>query len=175
MGDLGPPGRVALGEPVDHHPGVTAADLRQQALIAGDVDQAGVPAVHPDPAPGVGVGLPFRLAAAGLVDAQHPHRVRFGVEHRIGHRDDVVVDGVPAAVVVGGDSGHRAVLVEDLSGHRRLGPRSHPRPCRHPGTASVNTLRSQAALGHNHFRLRHRNSGRSGPTCTSRGRVTTHP
>ncbi len=28
---------------------------------------------------------------------------------------------------------------------------------------------------HNHFRFRHTNSGRSGPTCTSRGLVVTQP
>ena len=33
-----------------------------------------------------------------------------------------------------------------------------------PGTDSVNTLRSQTLLGHNHFRLRQRSTGRSDPT-----------
>ena len=44
-----------------------------------------------------------------------------------------------------------------------------------PGTASVNTVRLHTALGHNHFRFRHRSIGRSGPTCTSRGEVATQP
>jgi len=44
-----------------------------------------------------------------------------------------------------------------------------------PGTDSVNTFRSHTVLGHNHFRLRHRSFGRSGPTCTSRGPVATQP
>ena len=44
-----------------------------------------------------------------------------------------------------------------------------------PGTDSVNTVRPHTVLGHNHFRFRHRSTGRSGPTWTSRGPVRTQP
>ncbi len=43
------------------------------------------------------------------------------------------------------------------------------------GTDSVNCLRSQEPLRHNHFCLHHSRFGKSGPTFTSFGRVTTHP
>ena len=104
-----------------------------------------------------------------------PPPVRIFVEDGVGDSGQVVVHGVPAAAVVGGDRDHRAVLVEDLGGHHRLGPRCDPGSAGTPGTASVKTLRSQTALGHSHFRFRHCRRGRSGPTCTSRGPVWTQP
>ena len=133
MGHLGPPGWLALGEPVGHRPAVPPVDLGQQPLDSGDVDQAGVPAIDPDPFPGGRVGLPLGFAPAGLVNAEHRHRRRFGVEHRIRGDHHLVARCVPAAAVVGGDRGHRAVFVEDLGGHHRLGPRGDPGPRRHPG------------------------------------------
>ncbi len=43
------------------------------------------------------------------------------------------------------------------------------------GTDSVNDLRSQRMLAHNHFRFRHTIRGMSGPILISRGRVLTQP
>src|SRR6195952_3254989 len=43
------------------------------------------------------------------------------------------------------------------------------------GTDSVNCFRSQEVLRHNHFCLHHNRFGKSGPTFTSLGRVTTQP
>jgi len=43
------------------------------------------------------------------------------------------------------------------------------------GTDSVNCLRGQDVLRHNHFCLHHSRFGKSGPTFTSFGRVTTQP
>lgn len=63
-------------------------------MLAGDVDQAGVPAVHPHPPPEDRVVLPFGLAAAGLVDAQHPHRRQLGRQGLISDGDDVIAGGV---------------------------------------------------------------------------------
>jgi len=133
MGDRSSPCGIAMCEPVDHHGGVSAVDLPEQSLVAGDVDQAGVPAIHPHPPPGVGVGFPLGFAAAGLVDAEHRHRGRLSLQGRIGGGDDLIVHGVPTAPIVTGHRDHRAGLVEDLNGHHRLRPRGDPRPSRHPG------------------------------------------
>ncbi len=47
--------------PVDDGRGLAAVDLRQQPLIARDVDHAGVEPVHPRPHPGDRVGFPLAL------------------------------------------------------------------------------------------------------------------
>jgi len=89
MGDPGPPRLPALIQPLGDDLRGAAVDLRQQPLGAGDVDQAGVEAVAQLRLPVSGAGFPLRFAPAGLVDAQHPHLVRFGGQHRIrGHHDE---------------------------------------------------------------------------------------
>ena len=133
VGDLRGPAGFTLVEPVDHRRGAAAVDLGEQPLVAGDVDQAGVPAVHPPPPTGVGVGLPFGLTAAGLVDARHRNRGRLVLRGHIGDDDDLIVHGMSPAPVVGGHRDHRVVLVEDLSGHHRLGPGRDTRPRRDAG------------------------------------------
>ena len=70
--------RAALLEP-GHHAGAGAA-LRpaEQALIAGQVDEAGVVGIDACPGPGEQVRDPACPPAAGLIDAQHRGRLRLG-------------------------------------------------------------------------------------------------
>ena len=62
---------AALGQPVDHCGAGAALALPQQALIAGQIDEPGVPWVDPHPPAGVGALLPAGFSASGLIDAEH--------------------------------------------------------------------------------------------------------
>src|SRR4029453_10489715 len=68
--------RGALGEPVDDGGAGGAFALPEQALVAGQVDESGVPWVDPHPPPGRLAAFPAGLAAAGLVDAEYRGGVR---------------------------------------------------------------------------------------------------
>jgi hypothetical protein len=54
----------------------TALDLAEQALITGEINEAGVPRVGPHPPARLDAKRPPGPSAAGLVDAQHPDRLR---------------------------------------------------------------------------------------------------
>lgn len=79
------PGLVAVGQPGDDRLGGAAFDLPEQALLAGQVDEADVPTVHGGlPDPGGLVGDPSRPASADLVDTERLHRLGLGRQHRPG-------------------------------------------------------------------------------------------
>ncbi len=88
-GDPGPPRLPALIQPLGDDLRGAAVDLRQQPLV---------PVMSTRPVskrsaqlrlPVSGAGFPLPFAPASLVDAQHPHLVRFGGQHRIrGHHDE---------------------------------------------------------------------------------------
>jgi hypothetical protein len=103
---------TAFPQPLDHRGAGAALALPQQALIAGQVDESGVPRVDPHPPPACRASLPAGLAAAGLVDAEHPHRLGFG-QQRLGVGDERSVRGRPRHPVSVGDLGHRAGRVAD--------------------------------------------------------------
>jgi hypothetical protein len=88
--DASPERLGAGGEPGLHRGAGPAVDLPQQGLVAGDVNEPGLPrisALPPDPTVVVqAVGQPPRPPEPGLVHAQHTHRfglgqLRPGVDH----------------------------------------------------------------------------------------------
>ena len=91
-----PPGRTSLVQPVGRIAGGAAFDLPEQALLAVDVDEPGVPAVGQlHIFTSVGVGGEPRAAATSLVDAQYPHRRQRLLQHRIGLRGERLMDRRP--------------------------------------------------------------------------------
>ena len=90
-------------EPVDDGGAGAALALAEQALVAGQVDEPGVPRVDPHPPPGLAAVLPPGLSAAGLVDAEHPGRCRLG-QQRVGVRDERAVRGRPRHAVAAATS-----------------------------------------------------------------------
>lgn len=64
------------GEPADDNGAGAAQHLAEQPPGAVEVDEAGMPSIHQHPLAGGRVLFPARLAAAGLIDAEHPHRRR---------------------------------------------------------------------------------------------------
>ena len=99
-------------QPVDHGGAGAALALPQQALIAGQVDEPGVPRVDPHPPPRLSALLPAGLAAAGLIDAEHPDRIRFG-QLCLGVGDKGAVRGRPRHPMRVGDLGHRTGRIAD--------------------------------------------------------------
>lgn len=96
--DRAAPVLVAVGQPVDDRLGGAAFDLPEQALLAGQVDEADAPTVHGGlPDSGDLVGDPSRPASVDLVDTEHLHRLGLGRQHRLG------VTGEGASI--GGDRG----------------------------------------------------------------------
>src|ERR1700733_5324600 len=73
---------------------VPALALAEQALIAGQAGEAGVPGVDPPPAAGLGAAHPPGLTPAGLVNAQHPGGFRL-TQQLLGVGDEGAVRGPP--------------------------------------------------------------------------------
>ena len=86
-GDLDPvpPSRAGLPHPVRRVIDGASLDLPQQALIPGQVDEAGMPPVREKHIlPAVLIGPPAGPAAAVLIDPQIRHRRHRRDQHRIG-------------------------------------------------------------------------------------------
>jgi len=101
--------------------------------------------------------------------SSNPSRVRFSgplVPYAVGLRQELV----PQAADTSATERHP---VQGRGGHLLLGADvARGGIC---GTDSVNCSRGQKVLRHSHFCLHHSRFGKSGPTFTSFGRVTTHP
>jgi len=122
VGDPGPEGLTLAVQPLADRRTGAPFDLSEQALITGEIDEAGVPGVGAHPAATDLVAGPARLAAAGLVDAQHRHRRRV-TQHRLGVGHEGGVRGRPGHPRTVGDLDHRAGRVPDAPAD--LGPQ----PC----------------------------------------------
>ena len=117
-------------QPGDHRGRVAAVDLREQPARAVQIDQAGVEPVHPHLHPGRRFDLVAALPAAGLVDAEHPHRRRPVGQHLVGVGDERVVRDPPVHAHLGGHPGHRPQVITDRFGRRPAGPGGDPGPRR---------------------------------------------
>ena len=95
----------ALGQPVDHGRAGAAFLLAEQALVAVEVDEPGVPRVDPHPPTLVLVVGPPGLSAAGLVDTEYPRRSRLG-QRCVGVVDEGAVRGRPGHPMGIGDLSH---------------------------------------------------------------------
>ena len=122
---------------VDHRGPGAALALPEQALVAGQVDEAGVPGVDPHPAAGLGAVLPAGLTAAGLVDAEYPGGFRLA-QQLLGVGDEGAVRGRPRHAVRDRDLGHRAGRLPDRRADLGAQPPGGPRPRRICAIASVN-------------------------------------
>lgn len=68
--------RAAGREPVGHRGAGAPAGLPQQPLLAGQVDEPGVPPIHPPSLASGLILLPAGLIVAGFVNTQHRRRLR---------------------------------------------------------------------------------------------------
>jgi hypothetical protein len=131
----GPERRAAGGEPGLHRGAGPPVDLPQQGLLAGDVDEPGLPRIRaspPDPAIPAGavmsaVGQPPGPAESGLVHPQHRRGLRLEEFDRAVH-DDRPLHRRPRHPMRGSDFG----LVPAVLDRRR---ERRPQPCSsaHPG------------------------------------------
>ena len=129
--DPGPERRRAGGQPGLHRGAGAAIDLPQQGLIAGDVDEPGLPrirALPPDPAVRVpAVGQPPRPPEPGLVHTQHPYRLRLDqLDRAAGHHR--ALHRRPRHPMRRRDLGLIAAVL-----HRHRQRRPQPRGGAHPG------------------------------------------
>ena len=155
--------------------GGAAVHLAQQALLAVQVEEAGVPPVgRQGVLPGLLIDGGPGPAAAVLVDARVRHRCRWLVRRRVRGGGERVVRGRP------GDSGVPGRLRRSDPPFRGLmgGLLAQPgRDLRHRGgscgTGSVNVLRGQAGLPHLRRTMTHRRSTGSPARRASRGRAST--
>jgi hypothetical protein len=108
----------------------TAVDLREQPARAVQIDQAGVEPVHPHLHPGRRFDLVAALPAAGLVDAEDPHRRRPAGQHLVGVGDERVMRDPPVHAHLDSHPGHRPQVISDRFGRRPPGPGSDPGPRR---------------------------------------------
>ncbi len=125
---------------------ITAAPVRpsrcpNRHLIAGQIDEPGVPRVNPHPPTGGRAALPAGLTAAGLVAAED-RRGRRLVELQVGVGDKGSVRRRPRHTVSVGDRGHRAGRIADRRTDRGAQPSSGARPRRD----LLNGLGERAAL-----------------------------
>ncbi len=103
-----PPGLPALVQPV-HDSGFGATGcLTQQPLWTCEVDEVGLEPLGQPPLAGSLVLHPARSAAAGLIDAQHRHRLGLD-EGLVGGHDPGGVADRPADQPVPGDADGQAV------------------------------------------------------------------
>jgi hypothetical protein len=113
-----------------------------QALIAGQVDEAGVPGVDVHPAAGLGAVLPAGLTAAGLVDAQHPGGFRLAQQPRGGATKARCAVGhdTPWAIATSVTERAASPIAAPIWVRNRRVVRARAGTC---GIASVNEPRSQ--------------------------------
>jgi hypothetical protein len=177
--DPGPEGLGAGGEPGLHRGAGPAVHLPQQGLVAGDVDEPGLPRIGARPAaPAIltrsvmhAVGQPPRAAEPGLVHAQHPHRFRLEQLHQ---RMDTT-----ARCTIGHDT-PCAAATSDWSRPSSTATASAVLsrvvvriPAGTWATCSVNLCCGQSSVWHRQRRLRHCTYANSPPHGRSRGRVST--
>jgi hypothetical protein len=122
------PGRPALVQPGDDVGLPPPRRLAEQALRAGEVDEVGLEGLQLHPALVVGGAAPAGLAAAGLVDPQHAHRLGIG-QLRADRGDERGVRGWPAQQARARRADRQPVA--DPVGHVPPQPPGHPRPGRH--------------------------------------------
>ncbi len=132
--DRVPPRRAGLPHPVRGVIGGAALDLAQQPMVAGQVKEAGMPAVgqqHVLPAARID-GEPGP-AAAVLIDAQVHHRGRRLAQHRFRLIDERPVRGRPGHLLAPARLGHRAAPPGYLRARQLPQPRREPAPPRNLG------------------------------------------
>ena len=127
-----PPGGRGLGQPVRGVIGGAALDLAQQPLLAGQVEEAGVPPVCEQQVfPGLLIDAPPGPAAPVLVDAQVRHRRGSLVHYRARRRGERVMRHRPR------DPGMPGRLRRGDPPPGDLGSGLLPQPGREPGTAAA--------------------------------------
>ncbi|TDO30391.1 hypothetical protein EV643_1384 [Kribbella sp. VKM Ac-2527] len=114
------------GEPADDNGAGAAQHLAEQPPGAVEVDEAGMPSIHQHPLAGGRVLFPARLAAAGLIDAEHPGRRRRS-ELAIGDLDQRGMRGRPRHPERRRDLTDRPVRVPDRHRDRLPQPPGSPR------------------------------------------------
>ena len=124
--------RCSCLQPFDHRGAGAAGALSQQPLLAVQIDEPGVPRIHPHPPLRFAAVLPSGSATAGLVDPQHPHRFRLD-QPRFGVFDEGAVRGRPRHSMRGSDLRYRPGRIPDRRPDLGTQPARGPRPRRHLG------------------------------------------
>jgi hypothetical protein len=100
-----------------------ALGLPEQPLPTTDVNEADMPPVDEHlPLAGIRVDAKLRPSPAGLVDAQHLHRVRLLGQHRPGVRAERVHHRRPRQAMITGCLGHRGAAITDRGACLRAQP-----------------------------------------------------
>ena len=147
--------RCSCLQPFDHRGAGAAGALSQQPLLAVQIDEPGVPRIHPHPPLRFAAVLPSGSATAGLVDPQHPHRFRLD-QPRFGLFDEGAVRGRPRHSMRGSDLRYRPgriPIADPIWARNRRVVRARGGTS---GIASVNDPTPQDACRHLHRVLHQR-------------------
>ncbi len=173
--DVDLPRLSTLVEPVGYGPGRTPVDLHQQSARAGDVDQPGIPAVHPTGAHRSQDRSPTWPFRGGFRRSLTRSRSRARRPRPAPRWWSMPHDWCSAYIHT-----RRPALTErspwrTANAISRLARGVIRARGGTDGVDYVNHFRLQEVLVHNHFRLCHTILGMSGSILMSRGRVVTHP